>query len=303
MSTNKGISLHIGVNRLDPAGYPLTQRKPEDPAAWEGPLTACERDAEDMCKIAESQGFEPTILKTADATSENVIAAIRDAAARLRKGDIFLMTYAGHGGQVPDSSGDERDMIDETWCLHDRQFLDDEQFALYTEFEEGVRVLILSDSCHSGTVTRAAPGIADSVATEGRPVSRNMPRDTAFAIYDANASFYDELQRNVKKVKADDVKVSIRLISACQDDQEASDGVFNGKFTGTVKKVWDNGAFQGSYVEFHQAIRDAIVADYDSAVQSRAAGEISWDPIPQTPKTTAEGQPDVDFDSQKPFSI
>ena len=50
----RGISLHIGLNRVDPAHY----------QGWDGALTACEFDANDMRAIAVSQGFEPRSLLT-----------------------------------------------------------------------------------------------------------------------------------------------------------------------------------------------------------------------------------------------
>jgi hypothetical protein len=34
-------------------------------------------------------------------------------AAELLPGDIFLLTYSGHGGQLPDLNNDEPDNIDE----------------------------------------------------------------------------------------------------------------------------------------------------------------------------------------------
>ena len=60
--------------------------------------------------------FKSTLLLTKAATSKNVIAAIADAAATLHSGDFFLLSYSGHGGQVPDTNGDEtEDDMDETW--------------------------------------------------------------------------------------------------------------------------------------------------------------------------------------------
>jgi hypothetical protein len=73
----------------------------------------------------------------------------------VRADDIFLLTYSGHGGQVPDTNGDEPDRKDETWVLYDGELVDDELHELYTQFKSGTRVVVLSDSCHSGTVTRA----------------------------------------------------------------------------------------------------------------------------------------------------
>src|SRR5262245_41530262 len=117
---SKGISLHIGLNAVDPAHY----------SGWDGALRACENDARDMASIAKSLGYAPTLMFTKDATANNVIAAITNAAKTLKAGDRFLLTYSGHGGQVPDRNGDEAkqeagelgewpDRYDETWVLYD----------------------------------------------------------------------------------------------------------------------------------------------------------------------------------------
>src|SRR5688572_3746067 len=142
----KGISLNIGVNNVDPAHY----------AGWDGQLMACENDAEDMAEIAKSKDFQVTKILTQEATVENVVKNISDAANKLESGDLFLLTYSGHGGQLEDKNKDEPDFIDETWCLYDRQFVDDELNQCLSKFKEGVRIFSLSDSCHSGTVVKAA---------------------------------------------------------------------------------------------------------------------------------------------------
>jgi len=90
----------------------------------------------------------------ADATQ--VIAGLDQAAKDLATGDIFFLTYSGHGGQLPDKNGDEPDGQDETWCLYDGQLVDDELYAKWAKFKPGVRIFVLSDSCHSGSVVKLA---------------------------------------------------------------------------------------------------------------------------------------------------
>jgi hypothetical protein len=48
----------------------------------------------------------------------------------------------------------EEDQLSETWVCWDRQLIDNELYALWGSFQPGVRILVISDSCHSGTVTR-----------------------------------------------------------------------------------------------------------------------------------------------------
>jgi metacaspase-1 len=246
-------SLHIGLNSVDPGHYD----------GWDGTLMACEFDAEDMQKLAESRGFEPTKLLTQEATAAAVIAAIEKAASELSKGDFLFLTYSGHGGQVPDGNGEnEPDRSDETWVLYDRQLVDDELYALWAKFQPGVRIFVLSDSCHSGSVLRdiddrdAVPNVvADREAAAAQsPRRRALPLDVMVKTYRAHADEYDAIQGGVPSSADASLGASVLLISGCQDDQLSMDGMSNGLFTETLLGVWDEGRWQGDYPSFHQAI-------------------------------------------------
>lgn len=260
----QGISIHIGLNAVDPGSYD---------GEWEGKLNGAVRDAEDMYAIACTQGFQASKLLDEAVTREAVIKTIRTASETLQTGDILLLTYAGHGGILPDKSGDESDGYDETWCLYDGHLLDDELNLLWKGFAQGVRILVISDSCHSGTVTRG--GI-------GQP--RAMPDDVAVDTWRNQREFY----RNLLESMEDDCNsaplASVRLLSACREDQIAYDGLPNGFFTKTLKEVWDDGGFNGNYALFFERI-------YDRMYQY------------QPPDHVLTGQPDPVYDSQKPFLI
>jgi hypothetical protein len=276
----RAYSLHLGLNAVDPAHY----------AGWDGQLSACEADAEDMLVIANFNKFtQSLVLKTKEATRDRVIREIKQAAAELRAGDLFLLSYSGHGGQVPDRNGDEDDFEDETWCLYDGQLIDDELDVLWQGFREGVRVFLLSDSCHSGTVSRRIQaGVTGLLGPQGArgpetPRFRAMPPDAATRTYQRNKAFYDELQAAIPAVGGA-IKATVRLISGCHDNQLSSDGTFNGLFTSTLLRVWHGGGFQGNYVEFHEAIVRLMPPD-------------------QTPQHSVIGKPDQAYDAQRPFQI
>lgn len=269
MARTQARSLHIGLNAVKPAAY----------GGWDGPLAACEFDARDMAAIATARGMKPTVLLTAQATRAKMLAALRAAAKALRSGDYFLLTYSGHGGQVPDVSGDEPDKQDETWCLFDGQLIDDELYYELSRFVAGVRIVVLSDSCHSGTVTReAAPPPAQPHA---RP--KLLPAAVAMRTYREHQAFYDGLQREVARAaggKAVDpdtalaqvvvsgrlsaivrkFKPAVLLISGCQDNQVSLDGDHNGAFTEQLLKVWNDGKFDGNHALFHARIRARLPA-------------------------------------------
>ena len=264
----KGISLHIGLNLVDPAHYD----------GWDGALAACEFDANDMQAIAIKQGFQTTKLLTPQATSTNVIAAIATAAKALKSGDLFLITYSGHGGQVPDTNNDEKDRKDETWVLFDRQLVDDELYQLWGKFKAGVRILALSDSCHSGSVTRELP------AALGGPRQRLLPPDVALRTYKANKKSYDAIQKAAGPAELAKLRASVLLISGCQDNQTSADGDRNGLFTETLRKVWANGKYAGG----HKLFRDKIAHRM---------------PPYQSPNYYVVGATNPAFETQKPFTI
>jgi metacaspase-1 len=277
----KGISLHIGLNRVDAAHY----------AGWSGELNACEADAASIEEIARNRGFLTSMLLNEAATRDAVRAATRAAARGLAGGDIFLVSYAGHGGQVPDVNGDEPDAADETWCLHDGQLIDDELQDLWSGFAPGVRVLVISDSCHSGTVTRAGRGQLDLDAAANelraygitRPVYRYMPPDTALRTYREHKPFYDGLGRSLPATPPP-THATVRLLSGCRDDQTSADGPFNGLFTGTLLGVWGDGSFAGDYASFHAEIARRM-------------------PRSQQPCHDVIGVSSPEFDRQQPFTI
>jgi hypothetical protein len=181
-----------------------------------------------MAEISKSKGVSVKTLLTRSATRKNVIKELSKAATTLKSADILMLSYSGHGGQVPDRNKDEDDYQDETWCLYDGELIDDEIYKLLGRFASGVRILVFSDSCHSGTVTKAAfyqGTIASrSSAVSPEPVRyRFMPPEVALRTYRKNKKFYDSLQKDPALKKAEDlVKASVLLISGCQDNQYSS---------------------------------------------------------------------------------
>jgi len=290
-SKPRGVSLHIGLNGVSGAAY----------EGWDGPLAACEFDAKDMAAIAKSRGMKSTVLLTKKGTRANVLSGMRGAAKALKVGDLFLLTYSGHGGQVPDIDHEEADRKDETWCLYDGQLIDDELYFELSKFAGGVRILLLSDSCHSGTVARGMP---PPVPPGQR--SKAMPDGVGVRVYEAHKAFYDRLQRDVVRTARGRVidpdaalsqvgaagqqasvvgkfKPAVVLISGCQDNQTSMDGDHNGAFTEQVLKAWNHGAFKGTYGSFHARIRAAM-------------------PPSQSPNLFTLGKP-AGFLAQKPFTV
>jgi len=269
-------SLHLGLNSVNADSY----------GGWSGKLNACEADAADMKAIAGAAGFKAKTLLTAQAKRDAVLRELHEAAQELKEGDIFLLTYSGHGGQVPDRNNDENDQLDETWCLYDGELIDDELFKAWSMFARDVRILVLSDSCHSGSMIRLAPPL-ETIA-RGQPaepsslVPRAMPVEFVGRAYRAQKALYDGLQQEKAKTEGD-VQANVLLISGCQDPQTSMDGPFNGAFTGALLRVWNEGHFKGTYRTLHRKIQRLL-------------------PLTQQPNLMVLGQ-GRNFVTQTPFKV
>jgi Caspase domain/Putative peptidoglycan binding domain len=237
-------SLHIGLNRVDPSAY----------AGWSGVLTGCENDARTMAAIARAEGYAARLMLTAEARSGNVLSAIAEAARGLVSGETFMLSYSGHGGQVPNRNAPqdaEADQQDETWVTFDRMLIDDELAAAFAAFRPGVNVILMSDSCHSGTVERVVPAA-------GRRRSRVIPPDILATVLANQGDRYAAIKDAIGPEKP--IDANGLALNACQDNQLSQEVNGAGVFTTQVNRLWANGTFRGSYAVFHQRIVAAMPA-------------------------------------------
>jgi metacaspase-1 len=262
----RGVAIHIGLNRVDPDAY----------AGWDGALDACENDALSMRDITSSLGYEVQHILSEDATVGAVFGVIQEAAASLTAGDICVITYAGHGGQFEDLSADEPDRLDETWLLFDREVLDDEIRVVLSAFNADVRVVVLSDSCHSGSVVRKMPG---------RTVrARGTPPVIQRAVLATHHDLYEAIRAETPAREDITVDASVILISGCQDDEPSMEVDGHGVFTAALLEIWNGGSFRGDYPELHHAILGRMPPD-------------------QNPNYLTIGSASASFERQVPFTV
>ena len=113
------------------------------------------------------------------ATGNEILTEIQALVVAAKAGDRLVVQYSAHGSFVPDDDSDEPDGTDECLCPYDVSskgpLTDDELFDLFSQRESGVRLLMISDSCHSGTVARFAP-IATPPTVRGRGAPQRKVR-------------------------------------------------------------------------------------------------------------------------------
>jgi Caspase domain len=133
-------------------------------------LDGCVNDVENMKSLLRDKfGFkERDILTLVDeqATRKAILDTFqRHLIAQAKQGDLVVFHYSGHGSQMKDSrvAGDEADQFDETIVPQDSRkqdvfdIPDDSINGLLRLLSEKTdNVTFIFDSCHSGTVARAA---------------------------------------------------------------------------------------------------------------------------------------------------
>jgi hypothetical protein len=167
-------------------------------------LNGCINDAE---RIASSLvGFKTTTMLTdytlMKPTKYNVLLELAKMLHGAVSGDCLLFTFSGHGSQVFDITGDEADGKDEGLFTIDSALIVDDELSMIIKFylKPGVTLFVLTDCCHSGTVT------------------------------DLKYNYIDYLE-NLKSVES---RGNVIMISGCRDEQTSADAYINGKSQGAM---------------------------------------------------------------------
>ncbi len=133
-----------------------------------------DRDVELMREALARHGFTPehvAVLRDRQATAAGIVAAFeRELLAPARPGDVAVFYYSGHGQRLTDDDGDEVDGYDEALAPYgsprapaaayrgERHLRDDQLGLLLARLRSRLgakgSVLVILDSCFSGTATR-----------------------------------------------------------------------------------------------------------------------------------------------------
>jgi hypothetical protein len=230
-------------------------------------LKGCVNDANDWTAALSARGYSVQQLMDAQATKAAMVKAIRSLVKGAASGDSVIITYSGHGTYAPDVNGDEPDGLDEALCPYDiaqgQVLIDDEIHQLFSERAAGVRILLISDSCHSGTVIRAAAADPDAEGARPRfmPMGAWLPENklprgttgkplTQVAITSSLSPWAGALS-----LAGGDL-----LLSGCQEGPNnfSYDGKFagrpNGAFTYYALKTLKTLPANATYAQWHQEI-------------------------------------------------
>jgi hypothetical protein len=141
----------------------------DDYAGTANDLQGAVNDATDINAALRAAGAEEVILlRDGEATKAAIQSGWETLVAKAEAGDTIVFSYAGHGGQErePPGRNGEADGLNENFLLAGyekdgagsvERIVDDEMYEwLKRADDKGVEVVLVADSCHSGTMFRSA---------------------------------------------------------------------------------------------------------------------------------------------------
>lgn len=244
-----------------------------------GDLLGAERDARVMREVlVEHWGLAEANTKTLlgrQATKE----AIREAitvwlAGRAAPGDLAIFYFAGHGSQVFDLDGDEPDGLDETLApadvlpLSSANDIRDDEFRAWLSTVR-TEVVVILDSCHSGTASRAGSGMR--TRSLDRPPPPEGGREPAV------------VRQRYDPESMADATTSVIEIAAAAPNQSALEG----PLAATGGASPEHGGVFTRYLE--NALRVASPATTYEDVLRDIAVRLDDEELGQSPQITGEG--------------
>ncbi|NJM91053.1 MAG: caspase family protein [Myxococcales bacterium] len=242
----------------------------------EQPLRGCVHDVLDMATLlTERYQFarqDVTLLIDGRATRAAILSRLRALVQSLQPGDRALFHFSGHGVQLLSSSSEEADGLDEAICPVDYSWNDLSSFLRDKDFRrelasvpDGVSFVWVSDSCHSGTLSRALTRGHDS-----RPRTLQLPADLEWQVESARR------RPAVGPRGLSDAarELPLALLAACQPEQTAADAVFDGRANGAltyflVKELTESTQPEQAMLALTRRVAQRLVAAQQSARNAR----------------------------------
>jgi metacaspase-1 len=200
-------------------------------------LNGCLNDAKGWAGLLVNHYDFPSsdvsMLLDSEATKAAIMDGLKQLLTGAASGDVLVFTNSSHGTYLADTDGDEP-VYDEALCPYDcdrNLIIDDELRELFTDLPKGVALTIISDSCHSGTVTRAA--IDENLPWLRTPDDRRVrflhPSLIGRPILSNPWQAHDR-----RKTKYPESKMKEILVSGCTAAEYSYDALIGGKYHGAM---------------------------------------------------------------------
>ena len=192
-------------------------------------------DAKWYATTAANHNYRPEpLLLDEDAEADEIIDKIEVGHELSQTGGTLLITFNGHGGQMPPQAPNAQ-----TWCAWDRQIQDKELLAILAKINPNVRVIIVSDSCYSGGMLAEGLPLA-WISAEFRAPLLAIPKEVQERLWKRDQHMYMRIfNKAQQELERHPLTGSLVLIAAAGPNDRAYHSGANGLsvFTGAVSKT------------------------------------------------------------------
>ncbi|MCI0470906.1 MAG: caspase family protein [Candidatus Aminicenantes bacterium] len=213
-------------------------------------LNGCVNDAHAWAELLKNHfdfpGSDVKLITDEGATKKNIMDGIKNLLTGARAGDVLVFTNSSHGTYIADTDGDE-EQYDEALCpvdVADNLIVDDELRRLFVDIPEGVHLTVISDSCHSGTVTRVVLG--DIIPGLRTPDDRRV-RFLNPALRGEQILSNPWKAKAKKKEKFPESKMKEILLSGCTSREYSYDALIAGSYHGGMTYFANKAILEANY--------------------------------------------------------
>jgi hypothetical protein len=222
-------------------------------------LNGCVNDARAWAAVLTEHFDFPSpdvrLVTDGQATKSAMKQGLKALLAKAKKGDVLVFTNSSHGTYVAERGGDEP-TYDEAMCPYDVAddvLLDDELRELFADLPRGVHLTVISDSCFSGTVTRAPVG----ATPDDRRVRFLNP-----ALRGGKVLTNPWKAKPARAEKYPESKMKEVLLSGCTDKEYSYDarigGVYHGAMTYYALEAIRSSNYHLTYSQLHDRLTTLI---------------------------------------------
>ena len=176
-------------------------------------LSGCINDVENIqTKLKSQYGFNNIVIMTDNTdkkpTKANILDELKNLLTSANSEDKLFLSFSGHGFKIKDTSGDEKDKLDEVFVSLDLDYISDDEIKIFinNNLKKNVTLFALFDCCHSGTIL-----------------------DLRYQYFDSENDDKASENTNVSETVG-----NIIMISGCMDNQTSEEVFANNKNQGAM---------------------------------------------------------------------
>lgn len=233
------------------------------------PLRGCVNDATDWQAYLKTKGWTDDqfmVLLNEKATRAEIIKGLKWLTSNSAAGDNRVFVFSGHGIEYSGSTANVQFYgVNQAICpfdfewREDRMLLDTDLIGFFRAFAKGVDFLWVSDSCHSGDLSRG--------------LIRGTPKVYPVQPLQVRANVITAKNKPKKTMNRD--LLNVGFVSGCQYNQTSADSWFNNRPNGALSYFFLQELYKSDALPLKDAVdaaRKALAADrYDQEPQCEGA--------------------------------